>query len=330
LIVPIVFSFLVTLFLLPIWIRRAKKAGIIGKDLNKYDNPEIPESGGVTVLTGFALGVLIYIAIVTFIIKSTNNLIEIFALLSSILLIAFIAFTDDVLGWKIGLRRRTRLIMVFFASIPLIAINAGKSVIGLPYFGVVDMGIIYPLLLIPLGIVGATTTFNFLAGYNGLEAGQGIIVLFALAVTSYLTGSGWLAIIALCMIGALFAFLLFNFYPAKIFPGDSLTYPVGGLIAIMAILGNFEKIAVFFFIPYIIETFLKIKGRLIKQSFAAPTDEGFLFLKDNKIYSLSHLAIFLMQKMRIKPTEKKVVYYLWAFQIAVVVIGFMIFKDNLL
>jgi hypothetical protein len=32
------------------------------------------------------------------------------------------------------------------------------------------------------------------------------------------------------------------------------------LIACMAILGNFEKIAVFVFIPYIIETFLKLRG----------------------------------------------------------------------
>ncbi|HIF03136.1 MAG TPA: glycosyl transferase family 4, partial [Nitrospinaceae bacterium] len=37
---------------------------------------------------------------------------------------------------------------------------------------------------IPLGIVGAATTFNFLAGFNGLETGQGILIfsglLFAL------------------------------------------------------------------------------------------------------------------------------------------------------
>lgn len=326
---PIFTSFIVTLLLLPIWIRRARKAGIVGKDQNKHDNPEIPESGGVTVLSGFALGTLIYVAIITFILKSTENLIEIFALLSSIFLIAFIAFTDDILGWKIGLRRRTRMIMVLFSAIPLIAINAGKSVIGVPFLGAIDIGIIYPLFLIPLGMVGATTTFNFLAGYNGLEAGQGIIILFAFAITAYLTGNGWLAVIALCMAASLAAFLIFNIYPAKVFPGDSLTYPVGGLMAIMAILGNFERIAVFFFIPYIIETLLKSKGGLTKQSYANPTEEGFLNLRYKKIYSLSHLAILFLKKLGIKSTEKRVVYLIWGFQIIIILLGFLIFRNSL-
>ena len=64
------------------------------------------------------------------------------------------------------------------------------------------------------------------------------------------------------MVGALIGFYIYNKFPAKVFPGDILTYSVGALIAGMAILGNFEKIAVFVFIPYIIETILKSRGKL--------------------------------------------------------------------
>ena len=327
--VPILASFLITLFLIPGWIRRAKKAGLTGKDIHKIKSEEIPESGGVTVIVGFALGIMLYIATKTFIFKTTSNMIEILALMSSVFLVAFIAFTDDILGWKIGLRRRTRLVLVAFASIPLIAINAGRSLVGVPFIGEVDIGLIYPILFIPLGIVGATTTFNFLAGFNGLEAGNGILLLSGVAIVSYLTGNPWLSMIALCMIAALFAFLFYNFYPAKVFPGDSLTYSVGGLVAIIAILGNFERIAVFFFLPYIIETVLKSRGRLVKESFANINEEGGLDLRYDKIYGLTHASIFLMKKLNIKPTEIKVVLSLWSFQMAIILLGFLVFRRGI-
>ena len=327
--IPVLASFFVTLFFVGPWIRRASNAGLAGKDINKLNGKEVAEAGGVSVVSGFALGVLVYIAINTFLFDRTDNFIEIFALMSCIFFIAFIAFTDDILGWKIGLRRRTRIALVAFAAIPLIAINAGKSTIGLPLVGGVDVGLVYPLILIPLGIVGATTTYNFLAGFNGLETGLGIIFLSAMAIVAYMTGSPWLALIALCMVASLIAFLIFNFYPARVFPGDSLTYPVGGLIAIMAILGNFEKIAVFFFIPFIIEFFLKARGKFEKQSYGKPKKDGSLELRYDKLYSLNHVAIWAMEKMKVKPTERKVVLSIWLFQILVIVIGFIIFWGGL-
>ena len=327
LIIPVLASFFVTLFLLPYWIRKAREIGLVWEDMNKINSKTVAGSGGIIVVMGFVIGVLLFVTYRTFFLQSTNNfLVEIFSLLLVILLLSVLAFIDDLLGWrKGGLSKRSRLIAVAFASIPLIAINAGKSAISVPFFGGVDLGIIYPLVLIPLGIVGATTTYNFLAGFNGLEAGQGVIILSALAIVSYLTGSPWIAIIALCMVSALLAFLIFNFCPAKVFPGDSLTYPVGGLIAIVAILGDFEKIAVFFFIPVIIEFVLKGRGKYVKQSFGKPNPNGGLDLKYEKIYSLNHLAIFLMKKHGVKPTEKKVVFSIWAFQVLVVLIGFLIF-----
>jgi UDP-N-acetylglucosamine--dolichyl-phosphate N-acetylglucosaminephosphotransferase len=327
--IPIMFSFIVTILFVPSWIERAKLAGLVGKDIHKTDEREVAESGGVTVVVGFSLGILVFVAINTFLFGSSENFVEIFALMSTILLIVFIAFTDDILGWKIGLRRRTRVILVAFASIPLIAINAGKSLISVPFMGPVDLGIMYPLVLIPLGIVGATTTYNFLAGFNGLEAGQGVILLSALSIVSFFTGSSWLAVIGLCMVLSLIAFMTYNFCPAEVFPGDTLTYAVGGLISIIAILGNFEKIAVFFFIPYILETVLKSRGKLNKESFGMPRKDGGLGLRYSKVYSLNHLSILIMEKARIKPTERKVVLSIWIFQFLIIVLGFIIFAEGI-
>lgn len=328
--IPVLAAFLITLFSLPAWIKRAHKAGLVGKDIHKYYLKKVAESGGVIVLAGFSFGVLIYIAIGTFVLNRSNEmLVEIFSMLTTILLISFVAFTDDILGWKIGLRKRTRLILVALASIPLMAINAGHSVISLPLIGDFNLGVFYALILIPVGIVGATTTYNFLAGYNGLEAGQGILLLSAMAIVTYFTGNAWLSLIALCMVASLFSFLLYNFSPARVFPGDSLTYTIGGLIAAIAILGNFEKVAVFFFLPYIFETGLKLRGGLKKESFSKVDKNGNLELMYNKIYSLTHLSVYLWNKTRYKANETKVVISIWIFQLAIITIGFIIFNKGI-
>jgi UDP-N-acetylglucosamine--dolichyl-phosphate N-acetylglucosaminephosphotransferase len=189
--------------------------------------------------------------------------------------------------------------------------------------------LIYPLIFIPIGITGATTVYNFLAGFNGLEAGQGIIILSFLSFISYMTGSSWLAIIGLCMVASLFGFYIFNKYPARVFPGDIMTWSVGALIAIMAILGNYEKIAVFIFIPYIIEFFLKLRGGLKKYSFGKPKKDGSLDLKYNKIYGLTHLSINMLKKYKKNVYEKDVVYLIFLFQIIFCLIALLIFRQGI-
>lgn len=330
LIIPILASFLVTLFFIPRWIKKAHEIRLVWDDMNKLKNGKVAGSGGIIVAFGFIIGILLFVAYRVFILKTPSYLIEILSAVLVILIASGVGLIDDLFGWqKGGLSRRSRLVLVFFAAIPMMVINAGKSVVSLPFFDQVDLGLAYPLLLVPIGIVGATTTYNFLAGYNGLEAGQGIILLTAISIVSFLTGNTWLSIISLCMIASLLAFLLFNFYPAKVFPGDSLTYAVGSLIAITSILGNFERIAIFFFIPYILETFLKLRGKLIKHSFSKPNGDGTIDLKYDKIYGLEHLSILLFKKFKIKPTEKKVVYSIWFFQVVIVILGFIIFQEHI-
>ena len=330
LIVPIIVSFLISLVFMPIWIKKAKQIGLMWQDMNKIKSSKVSGSGGIVTISAFVTGVLLFIAYRTFYVGSQSKLIEILALLTAILFLTGIGLLDDLLGWqKGGLSKRTRLILVALSAIPLVVINAGRSKVSIPLAGIVDLGIIYPLIIIPLGVVGAATTFNFLAGFNGMEAGNGILILFALSVVAFFTGQSWLTVVCLCMAAALAGFLLYNFYPAKVFPGDSLTYAVGGLIAIVAILGNFEKIAVFFFIPYIIEVGLKSRGKLVKHSFGKPSQDGTIDLQYSKIYSLNHLAIFLMKKYNVKATEKKVVLLIWLFQLIIIILGFLIFKEGI-
>ncbi len=325
LLIPIFLSFFIGLFLMPFWIRKAKEIGLIWEDMNKPQHPKnVAGSGGVSMYLSFIIGVLIYIAIRTFYLKTKDSLIEIFAILSVISIIAFIGIVDDILGWKKGgLSVRSRIILLFLASVPLMVINAGESEMA-----GINLGIFYSLIIIPLGVVGASSSFNFLAGYNGLEARQGIIILSALSIITFVTGQIWLGILSLIMIASLIAFYIFNKYPAEVFPGNILTYSTGALIAIIAIFGHLEKITIFFFIPYIIETILKTRGKLKKQSFAKVNEDGSLELPYDKIYGLEHFAIYLLKKImpNKKIYEKNVVLAINIFQILIIAVGFIIFR----
>jgi UDP-N-acetylglucosamine--dolichyl-phosphate N-acetylglucosaminephosphotransferase len=323
--IVIFISFFCTYLIMPFWIKKAKQIGLVWEDMNKPKKEKnVAGSGGITVVMGAMVGIFLYIAIQTFYFKSLNGIsLEIFAMLSTLLLVAGIGLIDDLFGWKKGgLSKRSRIILILFSAIPLMIINAGESTM----MGI-NFGIWYPLLIVPIGILGATTTFNFLAGFNGLEASQGIIILSALSVVMYVTGNGWLSVVALCIVASLFAFYIFNSNPASIFPGDVLTYAIGASIAGIAILGNAEKIAIFFFIPYLFETVLKLRGNLKKQSFGKPNQDGSLEMPYDKIYGLEHLAIFILKK--IKPSKKvyenDVVYLINGFQIFVILIGFALF-----
>lgn len=329
LLLSLVISFSLTVLTMPFWIKKARQAGLIWEDMNKYGKPKnVVGSGGVVAVMAFVVGVLYYIAVRTFFSREAVINLEIFALLSVILIFALIGIIDDLLGWKNkGLSIRSRILLAFVASIPLVVINAGISTMNLPLLGQVSLGLWYPLLFIPVGIAGAAITYNFLAGFNGLEAGQGILVVGFLSYVAYATETMWLAVVGLTMVSSLIGFLVFNRNPAKVFPGDSLTWAIGALIAGMAILGNFEKVAAFVFIPYIIEVGLKLRGKLEKHSFGLPNKDGSLELRYNKIYGLEHLAIYILKK--VKPSKKvyenDVVYAIHGFQIFIILLAILIF-----
>src|SRR3989344_4123981 len=99
-----IISFLVTLIVLPAWIEKSKSRGFLWEDMNKYKHPKnVASSGGVIVVLSFVLGVLYYIAVKTFVIKSYNSeVIEIFALLNVILIFTIIGFIDDLWDWRSG------------------------------------------------------------------------------------------------------------------------------------------------------------------------------------------------------------------------------------
>jgi len=281
-------SFLTTILILPKTISELKKAGIVGKDVNKPGQPEVAEMGGLLIVAGFAAGVILAIAIETFFTSLIAlNLVYTFAALSTVLMIALIGVIDDL----ILLPKSIKAITPVFASFPLLAIRAGNTTMNIPFVGMVDFGIFYPIFLVPLGITGAANAVNMLAGFNGLEVGMGSVAIGSLCVIAYLTKATTSFIILIAALGALIATLRYNWYPAKVLIGDVGTLSIGAIVASAVILGNFELAGGIIIIPYFADFLFKLAHRFPSKGWGGVYNKGKLYCPSSGPISLCQLVM---------------------------------------
>ncbi len=328
-------SFLVAYAILPFIIERMLARGIHGVDLNKLEKPRVAEMGGTAVWLGFSAGILASIFSFSYLNSLELNLTLLLAGFSTVMLVGFLGVIDDLIGWKKGLKQWQHALIPVFAALPLMAVKATNPPILLPFigivpaeymipfFGIVSFGAIYSLVLVPVGVTGASNATNMLAGLNGLEVGLGVIITATLLIISFMEGRIESAIIAVAMLAALLAFLRFNWFPAKIFGGDSLTLMIGASFATIAILGNMEKIGILIMLLYFIELVLKARYRFNVESFGIPTKEGFL-RPLTKSGSLTHIVM-----RRGKFNEKQVVGIILAGQVIVSIVVFALYYFKL-
>ena len=183
------------------------KTPLFGLDLAKRQTPDIPEgfgivSGGFTIVTCILSGV-------------SNNLL--FPITAALLL----GFVDDV----VEIPWRLKLILPALASLPLeydrTSIAIGSTL--------VDLGSLYPVFATLL-CVYCSNAINILAGINGIEVGQSVIIALALIVIEPATVPLLLPFIATSL-----ALLRYNWYPARVFVGDSYTLFAGMLFAVVGL-----------------------------------------------------------------------------------------------
>ena len=333
LLASIIVSAAITFLITPYFIRFLRGSGIVGFDLQKKNRPKLATSGGICVTFGVLAGLLTYIGLQTFIFGFDKWLFPLLAVTSSILIVMFIGFLDDLnvklnaentiegRDIRVGLPQWLKPLLTLPAAIPLMAINAGTTDMVVPFIGKVPFGIIYPLLLIPIGIVGASNAVNMLAGFNGLETGMGIVYFLGLGIFALLspraTTGG--AVIFLVTFAALVGFIWYNWYPARILPGDSLTYLLGSVVVSGVIIGNMEKAGIIIMLPFIIEFFLKLRVKFKASCLGKLREDGKLDPPyGRRIYSWTHLI------MNLRPmTEKQVTITLILVQVLFTIFIFL-------
>lgn len=104
------------------------------------------------------------------------------------------------------------------------------------FFGIYDLPLIAQYIITIIVIVGVTNAFNLLDGINGLAGGIGLISFFFLGLALKLNGDQELPVIAFTVIGAILAFLHYNFRKkAAIFMGDTGSLILGFLLVVLGI-----------------------------------------------------------------------------------------------
>jgi len=229
-----------------------KKLNIQGIDINKEKKPLLPESLGISLLV--PLWVFI---ILNSLVNFSMQLIFVGLMISTF---TFLGFIDD-------LKPKFRAKQFDFKLRAILSIIAA---------------LIFAFLLQPNNLFFAailillTTSFqNSFAGLNGLEVGSGFILSILLLFFVPMND------LVLIIIISIFALLLFNAFPAKVFPGDSGTFFIGSAIAaILLTQSNNAMLFLLFYLPHFIDLFLKISSNIndISQSKTKP-----YALKDNLI-----------------------------------------------
>jgi len=324
--ISLIFSLLLTKKIIPFF----KRNNIAALDLQKKGKPLVANSGGIPVFFGLFFGLMFFIGIQVFIFNITEQLVLLFAAVLTIFLITLIGFFDDINNKEVlegkakirkGLKQWQKPLLTLPAAIPLIVVKAGYTAMAIPFIGIVDFGILYPLILVPIGVVGAANAINLLGGFNGSEAGMGLVYCTSLGIYSLINNRIVSAAIFFSCAGALIGFLKYNWVPAKILSGDSIQYLLGSVVASGVILGNMEKAGLFLMIPFGIEFLLKLRTRLHAHYMGKLREDGKLDPPyGKKIYSLTHVI------MNVKPfSEREVTLILIFIQILVSLCFWLIF-----
>lgn len=283
-------SFVAAYAAIPLMIPRLKRNGISGQDRNKPDHPEVAEMGGLGIILGFGAGIILVVFLTTFsTLLPSVQLQPILAVFSTVLIASIIGILDDL----IDIKQWVKALAPLFSALPLMALKVGDSVMRVPFYGNVDFGVLYSLLLVPIGVTVAANAVNMLGGFNGVEAGMGLIGTAALAFIAFRHGETTTLLILLSIIGALLAFLRYNWYPAKIFIGDVGTLTIGAVIASAAIVGNFETAGILVMAPYILEFIIKARNGFPSHGWWGENRNGKLYCPEHGFKGLGQLIMRL-------------------------------------
>lgn len=156
--------------------------------------------------------------------------------------------TKGLMGQWFGLRRKQKFALQWALGLItgyLLYAKLGIHLIHIPVFNYnFDLGALY-ILFSAFIVVTFANAYNITDGLDGLAGGLLMIFLMAFGVIAAGNLDTPLAIFIALWLGALFAFLYFNVFPARVFLGDAGALSFGATIAVIGLLtGNLAALFV--------------------------------------------------------------------------------------
>ena len=214
-------AFLITYLVIPKIIFFTKKLRLLDEAGDRASHKgSVPIFGGIAIFSGIIFSLLFW-----------ADIENIQYLLVSILIVFFLGVIDDLLVLspfkKIVGQVIATSIIIFLGDLQIDNMHGVLGIYDLPIW----IGTLFTIFV----VIVITNGFNLIDGVDGLAGGVGVISSFSFGVIALLMDQSDMAIIAFTLMGALLGFLKYNFFPAKIFMGDTGSLVVGMILSILAI-----------------------------------------------------------------------------------------------
>lgn len=239
---------------MPTFIKLMLKYKVLDKSGGrKIHNGEKVNMGGLVIFFGFLCAYLISIPV--FLKIETMDLILSFILLLSIIII--VGVRDDMNSLSPLTKLLIEVIIgIFFCKMGI----RFESLYGL--YGINELPVWVSYVITIFFVIVITNAYNLIDGVDGQSATQAIITLIPLFLffcflvpeiyNKFVFGNHvfW-SIVTISLIGALLAYLYYNWYPSRVFMGDTGSLLIGTIIACLLIIaiqynGNFgDEVKVF-------------------------------------------------------------------------------------
>jgi UDP-GlcNAc:undecaprenyl-phosphate/decaprenyl-phosphate GlcNAc-1-phosphate transferase len=221
--VTFILSFLLSLYLTPVFREAALKFGIMDKPgghLKKQEEP-VPYLGGLAVYLSFLLTT-------GFIYQYSR---EVLGILLAGAIIVILGLVDD-LG---VLSPPVKLLGQLIAATVLIKASIYIKLSILPPWVAVALTILW--------VMAITNAFNLIDIMDGLASGVGAIAALVLVIINYQSGKELVVPLSVALAGSLMGFLRHNFKPAKIYLGDTGSLFIGLMLAALSMNGAYTRVS---------------------------------------------------------------------------------------
>lgn len=212
----------------------------------KVHHRPMPRLGGLAIFLAFILGYMVFNVKQTSLAEGQTIFFDAY-LISSVIII-FVGILDDIFDLpaktKFLSQLAVALIMVFYGNFIITNFH-------LPFMPSLYMGWFGGVLTI-LWIIGITNSINLIDGLDGLSSGCSAITFLTMGILSIYQGDVFVAMLCFLLLGSTSGFLIHNFYPAKIFMGDTGSLFLGFSISVLSLLGYKNAAFVSFIVPIVL------------------------------------------------------------------------------
>jgi UDP-GlcNAc:undecaprenyl-phosphate/decaprenyl-phosphate GlcNAc-1-phosphate transferase len=217
-------AFVITFSVIPVIIEIARQKKLFDvPDERKVHKQPIPSLGGIGIFIGFVISLLLTVSI------ETAPSFQFFLVASLILF--FVGMADDITNMS---ALKKFFVQVFVAAI--LVYKGGLLINNMHGFlGVYQIDNTFAQLFTMLTIVVIINSYNLIDGIDGLAGSIGLITSSCFATFFFMNKQFEYAIMGYTLSAAIGAFLIYNFYPARIFMGDTGSLMLGLINAILAI-----------------------------------------------------------------------------------------------